>query len=126
MAGDLEGKTLTTQYRERGDWNPLWDELEEIDPEFLEAYLQFRHVSYGRNNLSRKFKELILIAVNASTTHLYAPGVRRHIHNALREGASYAEIFEVIQLVSIIGVHACNIALPILIEESEKYNNGSA
>lgn len=100
-----------------GDWNPLWATLEQWDPAFMEAYVQLRNVPFRNGPLPRKYKELILIAINAATTHLYAPGVRRHIRNALQQGASRAEILEAIQLTTLLGIHACNLAVPILEEE---------
>lgn len=104
----------------KGDWNPLWDQLRELDPEFMEAYLAFRNVPHKQGPLPQKYKELILIAINAATTHLYAPGVRRHIQNALKQGATREEILEVIQLTTVMGIHSCNLAIPILMEESLK------
>lgn len=100
-----------------GDWNPLWSTLEQWDPAFMEAYLQLRNVPFRTGPLPRKTKELILVAINAATTHLYAPGVRRHIRNALQAGASREEILETIQLTTVLGIHACNLAVPILEEE---------
>jgi alkylhydroperoxidase/carboxymuconolactone decarboxylase family protein YurZ len=100
-----------------GDWNPLWSTLEQWDPDFMEAYLQLRNVPFTKGPLPKKYKELILIAINAATTHLYAPGVRRHIRNALSHGASREEILETIQLTTVLGIHACNLAVPILEEE---------
>lgn len=100
-----------------GDWNPLWSTLEQWDPAFMEAYLQLRNVPFRSGPLPRKTKELILVAINAATTHLYAPGVRRHIRNALQHGASREEILETIQLTTVLGIHACNLAIPILEEE---------
>ena len=107
-------------HKEKGDWNPLWDTFAELDPEFLEAYLAFRSVPQNGGPLEQKTKELILIAINAATTHLYAPGVRRHIQNALKAGATQAEILETIQLTTVMGIHSCNLAIPILLEEVEK------
>ena len=101
----------------RGDWNPLWNQLRELDPEFMEAYLAFRSVPHRNGPLPRKVKELVMVAINAATTHLYAPGVRRHMQNAIKEGATVEEILEVIQLTSVMGIHACNLAVPILMEE---------
>jgi len=111
------GKSLCDEHIERGDWNPLWDTLRELDPEFMEAYLAFRQVPHKKGPLPAKFKELIMVAINASTTHLYAPGVRRHMRNALKLGATREEILEVIQLTTVVGIHACNMAVPILVEE---------
>lgn len=42
---------------------------------------------------------------------------RRHMQNAIKEGATVEEILEVIQLTSVMGIHACNLAVPILMEE---------
>lgn len=103
-----------------GDWNPLWDTMKQWDPEFIEAYLTFRSVPHRKGPLPKKVKEFILIAINAATTHLYAPGTRRHIQNALRLGATREELLEVIQLVTIMGIHSINMAVPILQEELAK------
>jgi alkylhydroperoxidase/carboxymuconolactone decarboxylase family protein YurZ len=101
----------------KGDWNPLWDTLREWDPEFMEAYLAFRSVPHRRGSLPGKTRELIMIAINAATTHLYGPGVRRHMQNAMKLGATRDEILETIQLTTVMGIHACNLAVPILAEE---------
>lgn len=113
----------TEAHRAKGDWNPLWEQFRELDPEFLEAYLAFRSVPQKNGPLEQKTKELILISINAATTHLYGPGVRRHIQNALKAGASQAEILETIQLTTVMGIHSCNLAIPILLEEVEKLEN---
>lgn len=110
----------------RGDWNPLWDQLRELDPEFMEAYLAFRSVPHRNGPLPQKVKELVMIAVNAATTHLYAPGVRRHMKNALQAGATPAEILEVIQLTTVMGIHSCNLAVPIMMEEIADFEKASA
>ena len=111
---------FTDAQRASGDWNPLWDTIREWDPEFIEAYLMFRSVPHRKGPLPAKIKEFILIAINAATTHLYGPGVRRHIQNALRLGATREELLEVIQLTTIMGIHAVNLAVPILAEEIAK------
>lgn len=108
---------LTDRQRASGDWNPLWDTLSAWDPEFVEGYLTLRSVPFDSGPLPNKTKELILIALNAATTHLYAPGVRRHIQNALGLGATRDEILQVIELTALLGIHGCNLAVPILAEE---------
>ncbi len=110
----------TDEHIAKGDWNPMWDQMRALDPEFLEAYLAFRGVPHRNGPLPPKYKELILIAINAATTHLYGPGVRRHVQNALKAGATQAEIMETIQLTTVMGIHACNLAVPILMEELAK------
>lgn len=111
---------LTNRYMRSGQWNPLWDQMRELDPQFVEAYLNFRETPQRKGPLPAHFKELILVAVNAATTHLYAPGVRRHIANALRAGATREEVLETIQITTLLGIHACNLAVPILCEEWER------
>ena len=108
---------LCDDHQARGDWNPLWDQLRALDPEFMEAYLALRSVPIRKGPLPAKFKELILVAINAATTHLYAPGVRRHMRNALQYGATPEELLETIQLTTLLGIHSCNLAIPILMEE---------
>ena len=111
---------FTDAQRASGDWNPLWTTFSEWDPEFLEAYLRLRNVPFRKGPLPKKIKELILIAINAATTHLYAPGVRRHIQNALQHGATREEIMEAIELTTVLGIHSSNLAVPILVEELER------
>lgn len=109
----------TEDHIAKGDWNPIWSQLQEMDPDFLEAYLAFRSIPHNEGPLPQKYKELIMIAINAATTHLYAPGVRRHMQNALKAGATKEEILETIQLTTVMGIHSCNLAIPILLEEIE-------
>ncbi len=118
MNEDAKTYPHTDAHLAKGDWNPVWDQLQAIDPGFLEAYLAFRSVPHRQGPLPAKFKELILVAINAATTHLYGPGVRRHIRNALKAGATREEILETIQLTTVMGIHACNLAIPILMEET--------
>lgn len=114
-----KGYPATEAQRASGDWNPFWSELEALDPNYLEAFLAFRNVPQA-GPLPRKYKELIFIAINVATTHLWASGVRRHIANALEAGATREEILEVMQLTSIMGIHSMTMGVPILLEEIEK------
>jgi alkylhydroperoxidase/carboxymuconolactone decarboxylase family protein YurZ len=117
VAEDKSPTPYIDAQRTSGDWNPLWSMLAEWDADFLEAYLGLRSVPFRKGPLPRKVKELILLAINAATTHMYAPGVRRHIRNALEAGATQNEILETIQLTTVLGIHSSNLAVPILAEE---------
>lgn len=64
-----------------------------------------------------KETELLSIAFDASFTHMYAPGTRRHIQNALKAGATPEEIFEVLKICVAHGVEAINLGVPVLAEE---------
>jgi hypothetical protein len=41
------------------------------------------------------------------------------MRNAIRHGATREEILEVLQLTTVMGIHSCNMAIPILMEEIE-------
>lgn len=118
MTDEQKTYPQTKAHQAKGDWNPIWSQLQELDPDFLEAYLAFRSVPHREGPLPQKYKELIMIAINAATTHLYGPGVRRHMQNALKAGATKEEILEAIQLTTVMGIHSCNLAVPILMEEA--------
>jgi len=123
---DERRKTLKERFiKERGYWSDeLWGEILKLDPDFFEAYLNFSAVPWKKGVLPPKIKELIYIAIDASTTHLYAPGLRQHIKNALKYGATVEEVMEVFELVSVLGIHTCTMGVPILIEEVKKMKEG--
>ncbi len=107
---------------ERGYWAPFWDDLARLDPEYFEAYLNLSAIPWKNGVIPAKYKEFIYIAIDASTTHLYEPGLRVHIRNALRSGATMEEILEVLELVSGLGIHACTMGLPVLVEEAANFD----
>lgn len=108
---------LVDQMRERGAWNPKWDKLHEWDPAWTEQFMAMAMEPWMSGVLEPKVIEFLCIAVDAAATHMYAPGVRRHIQAALDLGASREEILEVLKLSTLVGIHACNIGVPILAEE---------
>ena len=101
----------------RGYWHDFWNGLLELDPDFFEAYVGFSAHPWEHGVLEPKVKELIYTAFDASATHMYVPGLRQHIENALGYGASPAEVMEVFELASTIGIHGYLAALPIVLEE---------
>ena len=113
-------KALRDEFIEvRGYWNGFWDSLLELDENFFEAYMQFSAVPWRSGPLDPKIKEFVYIAVDAAATHLYVPGIRQHIKQALGYDATADEIMEVLELTATLGIHACNIGVPILVEELE-------
>ena len=106
--------------RAGGSWNPLWDQLYEWDPEWTERFMAMNATPIARHIFAPEFVELLSIAIDASCTHMYAPGVRRHIRAALDLGVPPEQILTVLQMVSVLGIHACNLGIPILAEELGK------
>jgi alkylhydroperoxidase/carboxymuconolactone decarboxylase family protein YurZ len=104
--------------RASGNWNPNWDPFAELDPVWTERFMAMGMVPMISGVLDAKTVEFLAIAVDASCTHLYAPGVRRHIRKALELGATKEEITAVLQCVSVLGIHTMSLAAPILLEEA--------
>jgi alkylhydroperoxidase/carboxymuconolactone decarboxylase family protein YurZ len=100
-----------------GRWNAAWNPFYEIDPVWTDEFFATAAPVYSRGILSAKDLELLMIAFDASYTHLYAPGTRRHIKEALAAGATVEEIMEVLKLCVVQGVQSCNMGVPILAEE---------
>ena len=103
--------------RAANGWNPAWDPFYELDPAWTERFMAMGMHAMQSGVLDAKTIEFIAIAVDASCTHLYAPGVRRHIRRALELGATPQEITTVLQLVSVLGIHTLSVGAPILLEE---------
>ena len=103
-----------------GQWNTGWDEFFEIDPVWAEAIIASGLPVYTSGILSPKLAEFLSIAVDASITHMYAPGTRRHIQTALKLGATMEEIMEVLKICVSQGLQAGNLGVPILAEELER------
>lgn len=108
---------LCDRLRAAGEWNPNWDPFYDLDPAWTESFMAMGTKPMLAGVLDPKVVEFLAIAVDASCTHLYAPGVRRHIRKALALGATKEEIAAVLQLTSVLGIHTMSLAAPILLEE---------
>lgn len=100
-----------------GQWNSAWDPFYELDPTWTDEFMATGAGIYGSGVLPAKDVELLSIAFDASYTHMYAPGTRRHIRNALKAGATMEEIMEVLKLCVVQGAQALNLGVPILAAE---------
>ena len=82
----------------RGYWAPFHDGLLEMNPAFLAAYLKFQDGPARSGHLEPKVREFMYIAIDGAVSHLYESGLRRHIADALRLGATKEEVLQVIML----------------------------
>ncbi len=82
----------------------------------IAAYTEFSSYPWLHGTLAPKIKEFIYIAFDASATHLYGQGLKLHIENAIGYGATAQEILEVMEIASVLGIHAVTSAAPILAE----------
>jgi alkylhydroperoxidase/carboxymuconolactone decarboxylase family protein YurZ len=105
---------------DRGYWDELWEELLQLDHEYFEAYLNYSAHPWRNGPLDPVVREFVVVAADASTNHLYLPGLRIHIRNALDLGATREEVLAVIEIASLIGVTTVTESLPIVIEEANR------
>ena len=105
------------QMRAMGQWNVAWDPFYALAPGWTDAFMATGAGIYASGLFTAKEVELLSIAFDASYTHMYAPGTRRHIKGALAAGATMEEIMEVLKLCVVQGVQALNLGVPILAEE---------
>jgi alkylhydroperoxidase/carboxymuconolactone decarboxylase family protein YurZ len=103
-----------------GQWNTAWDPFYELSPVWTDKFFAFGASVYKSGLFTPRFLELISIAFDASVTHMYAPGIRRHIQGALKAGATPEEIMTVLQICVSMGVEACAKGMPIVAEELER------
>lgn len=116
-----EMEQIKQQFEEdRGYWSEIWGPTLRADYKFLDMYTRLSAYPHNEGVLDPKLHELIWIAIDASTTHLYMPGMRNHVRNAIDYGATAEELVELIELVSQQGYDTMIQALPILKEEAEK------
>ena len=127
----LSRTPITDHLRASGSWNPYWDPISALDPDWAETFIRMGISAWTNGVLPLKTVELLCIAGDASVTHMYAPGVRRHIRGALQQGAARAEIAEVLKLACAMGSQSLRLGVPILVEElgrqgaSKPVSNGS-
>lgn len=111
---------MTTQQNESGPWNePALGKLHEWDPAWAEQCLKMSANPWTSGILPRKTVELVALAWCAACTNLNAEGIRRHIRGALDADATREEILMVLKMASLLSIHTCSLAAPILLEEAK-------
>jgi len=111
---------------DRGAFPPPLESVLALHPEFIDAYRRLSVIPVRRGNLDPKTVELIIIALDASTTHLEAGGLRGHIRRALSLGVSAAEILEVLELTCEQGIHGTELGVRLVAEEHARLTSAVA
>jgi len=77
--------------------------LKSIHPEWGDFCIRAAAEVWGRPHVDQKTKALITIAVDVANTNISGPGspFEAHVHMALAQGASVAEIEEVLMFMSV-------------------------
>ncbi|MBS0451087.1 MAG: carboxymuconolactone decarboxylase family protein [Proteobacteria bacterium] len=110
--------------RAGGQWNKNWEPMAQLDAQWTEKFMSMVSAPLNSGVIDPKTFELLAIAVDASVTHMYGPGVRRHIRRALALGVTPEEITAVLQLTATLGIHTMSLGAPILVEEMENHRRG--
>ena len=120
---ERQEKMKETFTKNRGYWSTSWDPVIRLSPDFFEGYLNFSSVPFieGHNALDAKTKELMYTAIDCSTTHLFQPGLKIHIQNAVKYGATPEEIMEVFELAALMGISTTMKGADALVEELKSH-----
>ena len=89
---------------EKKYWSEHWDTVLAYTPEFFEAYLDLSGLAWTHGSLEDWFKELVYVAIDVVTTHLFTAGIEVHVAQAVRYGATPDQVIDVMTLASDIGI----------------------
>ena len=100
----------------RGYWRPWVETLLQASPQFVAQYARYAGYPAQNGPLSERMVELVYVALDASSTHMFEAGLVTHMQRALEVGASAADIFDVLHLVAVQGLVCVGAAAEILQE----------
>lgn len=89
---------------QRGYWRPWTDTMLKASPQFLSQYARYAGYPARTGPLTERMVELIYVALDTSSAHLFESGLHTHMKRAIAVGATQADIFTVLHLVAVQGV----------------------
>ncbi|VTU38430.1 carboxymuconolactone decarboxylase family protein [Variovorax sp. PBL-E5] len=101
---------------ERGYWRPWTETLLQACPGFVQHYARYAGYPARTGPLTQRMVELIYVALDTSSSHLFESGLHTHMKRALEVGATQADIVDVLHLVAVQGVASVCQAADILAE----------
>lgn len=120
MALTVEQERLKSAYiRARGYWTPWTEGMLRFSPEFLDLYARYGGHAAAHGPLSPLMCELIYVALDASSTHLFESGLALHMRLALKHGATPAQVMEVLAMATAQGLGGTCVGVEILAEEMQ-------
>ena len=87
----------------RGYWTAMRDTIGQLMPNYFTTFITACMEPWRSGSLTARERELIYIGIDCTISHTYEPGMRMHIKNALRYGATRDEILAVFQLAGLLG-----------------------
>jgi alkylhydroperoxidase/carboxymuconolactone decarboxylase family protein YurZ len=112
--------------RDRGYWVPFNDGLLAHAPDFLTAYFDYAGYPARTGPLAARTRELIYVAIDSSTTHMFVQGLEIHVKAAYAAGCSTADLMGVMQLATAQGLDSLGSGLSIVVEELAAAGGDSA
>jgi len=109
-----------------GDWPEFCELWLRADPGYFAAMLDLLAVGDQAGALDERSRCLITLALNGCFTALNPHGLRLQIRRALRLGIDRREILQVLQMTAHLGVHACAIGVPLLMDAIDQTTSKSA
>lgn len=97
---------------DRKYWTPAWDTVLAYTPEHFEAYLDLSSIPWNHGTLADSFRELIYVAIDVATTHLFTAGIRTHTRKAVEYGATPNQVIDVMTIASNIGIDTVITGVP--------------
>lgn len=74
------------------------DALLRLSPDIFQAFFAYCAVPWKSGTVSPLVKELVGVASDATPTHRFLPGLRLHLHNAIRLGAGRQAIMQTLAI----------------------------
>jgi alkylhydroperoxidase/carboxymuconolactone decarboxylase family protein YurZ len=108
-----------------GDWPDFCEQWLRLDPGYFALVLDLLAGTPGTGGLDERSRCLISLALNACFTALHTDGLRLQIRRALRLDIDKAEIMQVLQMTAHLGVHACAVGVPVLLEAIVESRTGT-
>jgi alkylhydroperoxidase/carboxymuconolactone decarboxylase family protein YurZ len=108
-----------------GDWPDFCDLWLRADPGYFVVMLDLLAVGHRSGGLDERSRCLITLALNGCFTALDPHGLRLQIRRALRIGIDRREILQVLQMTAHLGVHACAIGVPLLMDAIDQTTSKS-
>ncbi|MCG3753969.1 carboxymuconolactone decarboxylase family protein [Amycolatopsis sp. Poz14] len=102
----------------RGYWTNQREALAKHLPGYFAAYMRLSGSPWEIGELDPLTRELLLVAVDSSVAHLYGPGTRVHVRNAIKLGATREQLLAVLEVVSTIGAEGYFLGMAAAQDES--------
>ena len=103
--------------RKRGYWAEFNQGLLAYGQHFLETYMNYAALPAAEGPLSPRMVELVYVAVDGSSTHMFGEGLLIHTRLALARGATPPDVIETLQIATAQGLEGVTMGVEILVEE---------